>query len=292
MMMRAFGNLLTHCSGFGLLIAAAAVGLGLASPRPASGQMTVVGDDEWCDEDYRGDYERHCEVREIFLRPTGATIEVDARPNGGVHVSGENRSDVHVRAKVVARAGAAERARELATQVEIEIDGMELSASGPRFNQNGRHNGDDGEYWWVSFELLVPRSSDLELRSTNGGITIADVSGEIDFRTTNGGVELRGLSGDVEGATTNGGLDISLSGDRWDGAGLDVRTTNGGIDMRIPEGYSARLETGTTNGGLDIDFPITLEGRIKRSRISTDLGSGGKPIRAVTTNGGVEIRKS
>jgi len=276
----------------GLLAAAASVGLGLASVRPAIGQMTVLSADEWCDEDHRGDYERHCEVRETTLRATGATIEVDARPNGGVYVRGATRDDVLVRAKVVARAGSEKRAREIASQVEIKIDGLDVSASGPRFNDDGHRDGDDREYWWVSFELLVPRRSDLDLRSTNGGITIADVSGDIEFRTTNGGVELNGLSGDVQGATTNGGLDISLSGDRWDGTGLNVRTTNGGIDMRIPTGYSARLETGTTNGGLEIDFPITIEGKVNRSRLTTDIGSGGKPIRAVTTNGGVEIRKS
>jgi hypothetical protein len=264
--------------------------IGVLSPRPAIGQMTTLAGHDWCDDENRHeDGVRVCEVREITLRATGSTIEVDARPNGGVDVVGEDRRDVHVLAKVVARAGGEDRARDLVRQVEIDIDGLELSASGPRRDWD---DGDDREYWWVSFRLAVPRQSDLDLRSTNGGISIADVSGDIAFRTTNGGVELRGLGGSVEGATTNGGLDISLSGSQWEGEGLDVRTTNGGIDMRIPSGYSARLETGTTNGGIEVDFPITLQGRINRRRLSTDLGSGGKTIRVVTTNGGVEIRKS
>lgn len=291
-MTKSDGRYFMRLSRIGPLLAVTVVGLGLAVPRPAVGQVNIVNDDAWCDDDHSGDGERHCEVREITLRATGATIAVDARPNGGVDVTGASRNDVHVRAKVVARAGTADRAREIASQVEIEIDGLDVSATGPRFNRDGNRDGDDREHWWVSFELLVPQESDLDLRSTNGGITIADVSGDIEFRTTNGGVELRGLSGDVQGVTTNGGLDISLTGDRWDGEGLDVRTTNGGIDMVIPQGYSARLETGTTNGGLEIDFPITIEGRINRSRLTTDIGSGGKPIRAITTNGGVEIRKS
>jgi hypothetical protein len=62
--------------------------------------------------------------------------------------------------------------------------------------------------------------------------------------------------------------------------------------MRIPANYSARLETGTVNGGFDIDFPITLQGRIDRRRIATQLGAGGPTIRAVTTNGGVRVRKT
>lgn len=280
--LRRSGRLSTTAAALGLA-------LGLVMASPAVGQMTVSTDDEWCEAGYRGDYERHCEVREITLRATGGTIEVDARPNGGVHVTGANRDDIHLRARVTARANTEERARELASKVEIDIDGLEVSASGPK---NKWSDGDDREYWSVSFRVAVPRRSDLDLRSTNGGISIADVSGEIGFRTTNGGVDLRGLAGTVEGATTNGGVEISLTGDSWDGTGMDVRTTNGGIRMEIPDGYSARLETGTTNGGLEIDFPITIEGRINRSRLNIDLGSGGNPIRAVTTNGGVDIRKS
>jgi hypothetical protein len=62
--------------------------------------------------------------------------------------------------------------------------------------------------------------------------------------------------------------------------------------MLIPEDYRARLETGTVNGGFRIDFPITIQGRITRRRITTDLNGGGPTIRAVTTNGGVVIRRS
>jgi DUF4097 and DUF4098 domain-containing protein YvlB len=90
--------------------------------------------------------------------------------------------------------------------------------------------------------------------------------------------------------TTNGGVHVELDGSRWDGDRLDVRTTNGGVDLRVPRDYSADLETGTVNGGLDVEFPIRVRGRISR-RIHTTLGDGGPPIRVVTTNGGVRIRR-
>jgi DUF4097 and DUF4098 domain-containing protein YvlB len=88
----------------------------------------------------------------------------------------------------------------------------------------------------------------------------------------------------------NGGLSIDLAGAGWDGGGMDVRTTNGGVTLSIPENYSAHLETGTVNGGLKTDFPITLQGEVKRE-LSLDLGGGGQTIRAVTTNGGVSIKR-
>jgi hypothetical protein len=62
--------------------------------------------------------------------------------------------------------------------------------------------------------------------------------------------------------------------------------------LTVPEHYSARLETGTVNGPIDVDIPITITGRFTGKRITTTLGNGGPPIRAVTTNGPLSVRRS
>src|SRR6267143_575631 len=80
-------------------------------------------------------------------------------------------------------------------------------------------------------------------------------------------------------------------GPRSDGAGLDAETQNGPADLRIPEGYNAKIDFGTVNGPMSVAFPltVTINGRIT-DRISTTLGSGGAPIRVVTTNGPMTVR--
>ena len=118
-----------------------------------------------------------------------------------------------------------------------------------------------------------------------------DVSGRIDFTAVNGGVVLRRVGGAVRGSTTNGGLVIELTGDRWDGDSLDVSTTNGGVIMTVPENYSAHLQTGTVNGSVSVDFPVTVQGRINK-QIAVNLGSGGPTVKAMTTNGGVHLKRA
>lgn len=221
----------------------------------------------------------HCEVKEQTL-PASGTVTVDGRQNGGVSVKGWDQNQILVRARIQTSAPTQAEADELARQITIETGGAKIFANGPEMRRN--YN------WSVSYEVFVPRRSNLSLTAHNGGIAIADVSGNLEFHALNGGVVLRRVGGNVQGSTTNGGMVIELGGDRWDGEAMDVTTTNGGIVMTVPENYSARLETGTVNGNISVDFPVTVQGRITKE-LAVNLGSGGATVRAMTTNGGVRI---
>jgi hypothetical protein len=221
------------------------------------------------------------ESREVSLS-AGSLVNVDARRNGGVSVKGENRSDVLVRACVQALGATEEEARAVAKNIRIET-GSTIRAEGASEESN----------WSVSFEILVPRTSNLKLTAHNGGIAISSVEGNIEFETHNGGVSLKDMAGDVRGKTQNGGVSVDLTGNTWRGSGLDVETKNGGVKLSMPENYAARVETGTVNGGFKSDFaalaPETDEERTRGKRISANLNGGGAPIRVVTTNGGIKI---
>lgn len=247
-------------------------------------QARILDDDAWCDRTGWGnsDTEKYCEVVEIDLPANRDVIAVDGKQNGGVRVIGWDRNEIQVRARVLANARTVSAARELAGDVEIDFR-RTIYADTPK---SGRK-----EWVSVTFEVFVPYESNLDLHTKNGGITIEDVDGDVEFRALNGGVSLVNLAGNVSGRTTNGGLKIALSGDEWDGQGMDVETTNGGVTIDIPNDYSAQLESGTVNGSIRIDFPIMVQGEIGK-RLKTELGEGGRLIRAYTTNGGVRIRKS
>jgi len=253
----------------------------LVTAVPATAQLAWErGEEGWCDRDRGGqDNDRYCEVLTASMASPGS-LEIDGGRNGGVDVVAGTGNQIQIRAKVFANARSADRAEEIARQVDVRVDGDRIYADGP---DTGRR-----ESWGVSYEITVPASTDLDIETLNGGISVEDVAGDIRFEAMNGGVHLMGVAGDVRGHTTNGGLHIELDGDRWDGAGMDVETTNGGVELSVPEGYSAELETGTVNGGIDIDFPVTVQGRIGR-RLHTTLGSGGPSVRVMTTNGGVTI---
>lgn len=225
----------------------------------------------------------NCEIREQTLAPSGGTIAIDGKQNGGVSVKGWDQGQVLVRSRVQTGAPTEAEAASLAQQIRIETSGAKIYASGPETRRDYQ--------WAVSYEIFVPRRTDLSVETHNGGIALADVNGRIDFTALNGGVVLKRVGGAVHGSTTNGGLVIELSGDRWEGESLDVSTTNGGIIMSVPENYSANLQTGTVNGSVSTDFPITVQGRINK-QIALNLGSGGAMVKAMTTNGGVHLKRA
>jgi DUF4097 and DUF4098 domain-containing protein YvlB len=231
----------------------------------------------------RSDSEMFCETRNATIAATRA-LSVDGRQNGGITVHAWDKNQVQVLAMVQAQAETENDAREIARNVVVSSNAGEIRADGP--SMNGRRN----ESWSVSYEIWVPRTTDLTLNASNGGLAVDGVASKMTLSTVNGGISLRDVGGDIHGSTTNGGITADLSGEGWQGAGLDLRTTNGGVNLSMPTNYSAQLETGTTNGRVNVNFPLTVTGDITR-RVNTTLGRGGAPIRVVTMNGGVSIKQ-
>lgn len=256
----------------------------LAQDAKASKAEAKVKNKEFCsNNNYNSDDKvQFKELREMTVRAGGA-LSVDGGKNGGIRVLGEDRSDVLVRACVQAWGTSAEAAQAMVKGVTVNT-GSTIKAEGA------------GEDWGVSYEIRVPRATDLNLTAHNGGITISSVEGNLDFKTQNGGLHLSEVAGNVKGRTANGGVHVALSGSSWKGTGLDLETTNGGVHVKIPQNFAARFETGTVNGGFHSDFaqlelPKSENGEKRRhgGRINTDLNGGGAPVRLITTNGGVHI---
>ena len=236
-----------------------------------------------------GDKVSFKEAREVAI-PASSDLNVNGGRNGGVSVKGEIRSDIIVRACINAWADSEAAAKSLVSSIRIETGGTIKATSSV------------DENWSVSFEILVPRSINVNITAHNGGIAIKSVEGDIEFETTNGGVSLADLAGRVKGRTTNGGVKVSLSGNTWRGSGLDVVTTNGGVSLSVPETYAANFEAGTTNGGFKSDVPTLnveqednvgrTDGWSRSKRVRASMNGGGANIRVLTTNGGVKIAPS
>ena len=228
-----------------------------------------------------GDRARHCEVREQSL-PAIGRLNLDASPNGGLTVKGWLRGDVLVRARIEATGETESAAAAMVSQVMIDGSGGQVRATGPASHDNN--------WWSVSYEVFVPQTTDLTLKSHNGGLNISDVRGQIQFEVTNGGVNLKRLAGDVSGSTVNGGIQVELTGPSWEGRQMEISTRNGGVTVAMPASYSAHIQAETNSGGIQSDFPVAMEGNTRPRRLDFMLGGGGPLVHVTTTNGSVRLK--
>ncbi len=265
----------SHCYFYLLLLFV------LVIPAADSKGQSIEKKRDFCQDNWTwGSRKSFSEMKEITI-PKTDLLRVDGKRNGGISVKGEDRSDILIRACVVAWADTENAARSLTQNIKIQTNSIVQA-----------ENTENENNWSVSYEILVPRGIDLNLSAQNGGISISGVAGNLNFQTQNGGISLREIGGEVKGRTQNGGVTVKLSGNSWKGSGLDVETTNGGIQLSMPENYAAKIKTETTNGGFQSDFDA-LQVESKRSwgrrSISKDLNGGGATVRVATTNGGVKI---
>ncbi|MET0398709.1 MAG: DUF4097 family beta strand repeat-containing protein [Longimicrobiaceae bacterium] len=265
-------------------LSTAAALLAVLAAFPAHAQRT---DAEWlenCRESggrWNGSREQFCEVRPSTLRAGGA-LAVDGGQNGGASVRGWDGTDIRVSARIQAHARTEQEARDIARQVTIRTDGGSIRATGPE-QARGRN-------WSVVYDIQVPRRQDVSVTANNGPVSVEGVTGRMTLRAQNGPVSLRRVGGAVNARVQNGPLSVVLDGPRWSGQGLDAEAQNGPVSLTIPGGYNAELEVGTINGPSSIDLPLS-DGYRSGRRVKTTLGSGGAPVRVVTTNGPATVRR-
>src|SRR5580658_4451389 len=226
---------------------------------------------------------RHCEIREQSYASIGR-LNVDSGRNGAVSVKGALRGDVLVRARIDTEANSEASAAIMASQVSIDGSGGQVRANGPQTGENSS--------WSVSYEIFVPQTTDLTVKTHNGAIAISDIRGNLRFDVNNGAVRLKRVAGDVGGTTVNGAIQAELVGGVWEGRQLEIGTHNGAVTVTMPSYYSAHIQAETGNGGIQSDLPMTLSGDLHPKKVDFNLGSGGPLIHITTGNGSIKLKRA
>ena len=141
----------------------------------------------------------------------------------------------------------------------------------------------------VEYDLMVPRTMNVDVSNTNGSIHLSDVTGQHDLDTTNGKIEVTRCAGSLEASTTNGAISAELQ-KVTKGQPLRLSTTNGRIEIAVPADLAVDVDAGTTNGAIHTDIPVSTT-KIGSNSLRGSINGGGTPLRMRTTNGGISIRK-
>lgn len=226
-------------------------------------------------------------------------LRVHAEANGGLYVQGWDHDSYSVTLCKATEEGP--DAESTLSQIHLVWNAGDLRVSAPSFN------GD----WAAHIFIRAPKASSLELDANNGPMTIERVNGNLKARVENGPITVRGCTGELDltahnGPVTlkensgkqtihaeNGPMSLALSGDSWEGAGLDARTTNGPVTLEVPSGYKSGVVLESDgHGPFQCRASVCSEGRktwdedVKR----VEFGSGPTLVHVSTVNGPVSVR--
>ena len=194
-----------------------------------------------------------------------AAVQVES-VNGGIKVTQSDRGDVQVIAHVKART----QERLDATTVSVTRDELNNLRVGVEWPE-GRKNNEG-----CSFEIELPDASNVNLRSSNGKITLVGLSGTATLKTSNRSVRVEGFEGDVKADTSNGSVKIRdveglIDADTKNGS-IEITeakhqviadTSNGSVHVKLADDDSAGpVEIDTSNGSVTLELNSAFTGQL------------------------------
>lgn len=254
----------------------------IAAFTPIAGAQESARDDSF---KYTGAIEAG---RTVFVRNLNGGVRVESGTGAEVEVRAEKRwrkgdpKDVKITAEKTARGDILVCVIYVDRNTRCDEDGY--SARG----NNSWNNRNDVS---VDVTIRLPKGVKVDVSSVNGGLDIAGATAAVKARTVNGGIQASSASGPVNAKTVNGGITVK-AGAIGDGP-AEYETVNGSITLELPESTNADITMRTVNGSITSeDFPITVQGRFDRQRISGKIGKGGPEISVSAVNGSIRLRRN
>lgn len=231
--------------------------------------------------------------RSYKLAPNGRFELINV--NGRITAEPTDGAEVVVEGRKTAKGRSDEAARENLAKLEIREEvgdkTVRVESRPPRLNGFGGHE--------IEWTIKVPKGIVLDVRTTNGGVRLNQLSNEIHAKTTNGGVKGDRIDPSTfEASAVNGGVELVLATPLDEGDSIGMETVNGGVHIEIPETSKATITARCVNGGVHVEnLDITRDDQSdssdyeKRRRLNGTMNGGGGRINMSTTNGGVHLSR-
>jgi len=220
--------------------------------------------------------------------PAAAIHRIEVREDfaGGINIEAGADNDIGMDATVRSRETPGKSQENMSYYFTTEVSGDTL-VIGRRNPHHGFHFFSFGNQTSVDYDLRVPPSVALYLRTVNGRITTHGVDGEVRAVTVNGRVNIDTPgSSEVEAKTVNGHIEAHFD-KSFQGATL--KTVNGGVTAYLPLTASFTGDFSQVNGDIEAAFPLNIHSHPGSRRVSGEVNGGRYELRITTVNGDIKI---
>ncbi|NLY53488.1 MAG: DUF4097 domain-containing protein [Firmicutes bacterium] len=200
----------------------------------------------------------------------------------GTDTAEEIKIEANYQAWGMNKAAAQERLMEMDT--EIIQEGNRLFIRAVYATLRGQHA--------ISYQITLPSSLAARVQTSNGAITVEDLSGKLDLTTSNGRITVSATEGpnELTARTSNGSINIAASPT---GGTYNLRTSNGSVKIDLPENLGVKVSARTSNGSINLgpgQWTIA-GGKLEKTRVDAQRGNGELELIVTTSNGSISLRK-
>lgn len=163
-------------------------------------------------------------------------------------------------------------------ELAFEHEGSDVHIRGT-FKQGREHWQKQLNRLKIHFLITVPQQYNIDLNTTNGGISVADLTGDVRVRSSGGNLCFRSITGTVWGHTSGGSIEtIDVAGD------VQVQTSGGSIRFGAIRGFIS----GRTSGGSIKAVDCSGGTDVRTSGGGIWLGGISKNVTARTSGGSIQ----
>jgi DUF4097 and DUF4098 domain-containing protein YvlB len=204
----------------------------------------------------------------------GATPKiVVSNDNGQIDVVTGNEGTVNVKATI-------RRPDDVEYSVVQEGDTVRVEARVSSVRGFGTDAG-------AEITVTLPADTNVDLRTSNGGIEVVGIQNSGRLRTANGRISLENVKGEFEVSTINGAIDFR--GEMTAGGTNQLTTFNGSVEVTLLGEPSVKLDAATSNGEIICKLPIAAtESGV--NRLVGVVGGGDAGLVIKTLNGSITVQ--
>ena len=235
----------------------------------------------------------------------GGTVTILGAPKGSVKVEGWNRNEVALTAEIEWQA---ETEADLALLAPVNNFAFDDDTDHIRILTTGTHDRAFMKKlknfpkrllnlpWKIDYKLRVPASTDVEIDTGHGPVTLSGVEGALRVNATESEAAITLTGGTVSVTIAAGNVNLSIPVRSWRGGGAEIRSAAGVLTVDLPPGFNGDIDADVLRAGKIVNSYEGLETRekpgITERTVRARAGSGGAFFRFTVGDGIVTIKKT
>jgi len=176
-------------------------------------------------------------------------------------------------------AGGSIEVKNLEGSIDAETSGGSLAFENTNGFIRGRTSGGS-----ISMYKCI---GDSDIKTSGGSITLERIDGDVEAHTSGGSITLDEIKGAVDASTSGGSITAYIVGQP--NSDCRLATSGGSINIKLDRDINVTLNAETSAGRVETDFPVTIKGKIDKSRLRGEINDGGPELYLRTSAGNIYL---